>query len=205
MLLAGVFEDRRLIIAVAQFDRTIQLDDTNEEITVEDVREKVHQLVSEACPDVTISCDDVLPLSGLWAYSARMLMSHPNGPEHSKYRRNAESYLRQYQSLPGGQGESQSSSLTSRNDDELVEQLLDVSRFASLEARYDYLPYFLWFCYPYVHLHTVLMVFVSAPDCQLYDRIYVCTYVYSYVGMFRHYILGQCSSLDTSCVLSPFG
>ena len=71
-MLAGVFEDRRLIVVVTQFDRTVEPDDTDEGITVEKVQEKVCQSVRKACPDVNISVDDVLPLSGLWAYHVTM-------------------------------------------------------------------------------------------------------------------------------------
>jgi len=136
-LLAGVFEDRRLVIVVTQFDRTVEPDDTDEGITVEKVQEKVCQSVRKACPDVNISVDDVLPLSGLWAYHARMLaMSHPDEREYSKYRRKAEKYLSDYQSFPCGQGENQSTCLRNQSDDELATKLLDISRFASLEGRY---------------------------------------------------------------------
>ena len=72
-MLAGVFEDRRLIIVVTKFDRTVDPDDTDEKITVEKVQEKVCQSVREACPDAKISFDDVVPLSGLWAFQAQML------------------------------------------------------------------------------------------------------------------------------------
>ena len=136
-MLAGVFEDRRLIVVVTQFDRTVEPDDTDEGITVEKVQEKVCQSVRKACPDVNISVDDVLPLSGLWAYHARMLaMSHPDEREYSKYRRKAEKYLSDYQSFPCGQGENQSTCLRNQSDDELATKLLDISRFASLEERY---------------------------------------------------------------------
>ena len=136
-LCAGILEGRRLIIVVTQFDRTYGPNNTGEEITVQEVYEKVCQLVSEACPDVKISCDDVLPVSGLWAYNARMLMSHPDGPEHDNYRRSVEWYLPQCQSLPCGQGQSWSSYFTDKSDDELAKQLLDVSGLASIEERYN--------------------------------------------------------------------
>jgi len=136
-LCAGILEGRRLIIVVTQFDRTYGPNNTGEEITVQEVYEKVCQLVSEACPDVKISCDDVLPVSGLWAYNARMLMSHPDGPEHDNYRRSVEWCLPQCQSLPCGQGQSWSSYFTDKSDDELAKQLLDVSGLASIEERYN--------------------------------------------------------------------
>ena len=136
-MLAGVFEDRRLIIVVTHFDRTAEPDGIDEGITVEKVQEKVCQSVRKACPDVKISVDDVLPLSGLWAYHARMLaMSHPDEPEYSLYRTSAEKYLSAYQSFPCGQGENQSKCLENQSDDELATKLLDVSQFASLETRY---------------------------------------------------------------------
>ena len=136
-MLAGVFEDRRLIIVVTHFDRTAEPDGIDEGITVEKVQEKVCQSVRKACPDVKISVDDVLPLSGLWAYHARMLaMSHPDKPEYSLYRKSVERSLSHYRSLPCGQGESPSACLTKLSDDQLVKALLDSSGFASLEERY---------------------------------------------------------------------
>ena len=121
---------------VTQFDLRFLPTGINEEITVEKVHRRVQQLVSKACPDVTLSVDDVLPLSGLWAFNARMLMSHPDGPEHDIYRRNVVWCLTQNQSLPSGQHESRSSCFLGKTDDELAKQLLDVSGFARLEARY---------------------------------------------------------------------
>ena len=134
---AGVFEDRRLIIVVTQFDRTTEPDSTDEEITVEKVQEEVCQSVHEACPDAKISFDDVLPLSGVWAYNARMLaMSGQDEPGHSTCREAVVRCLSNYQSSPCGQGESPSSSLSKRSDDQLVKELLGISRITNLEARY---------------------------------------------------------------------
>jgi len=129
----GVFEDRRLIIVVTKFDQTNPPYDTDP-TSVETVYKKVCELVSKACPDATIRCDDVLPLSGLWAFSAQMLMSHTCGPEHN-YRRMAEQVLSQYQSVPCGEDESKSSCLTKKKDDELAKKLLSLSKFGSLKAR----------------------------------------------------------------------
>lgn len=122
---------------VTQFDRTYTPNNPRGEITVQEVYAKVHQLVSEACPHVKISRDDVLPVSGLWAYNARMLISHPDGPERDNYRRSVEWYLSQCQSLPCGQGESRISHFTRKSDDELAKQLLDVSGLDSIEKRYN--------------------------------------------------------------------
>lgn len=134
---AGIFEDRRIIIVVTQFDQAYMPNNTSEEITVQKVYKKVDQLVSEACPNVKISHDDVLPVSGLWAYNARMLMSHPDGPEHDSYRRSVEWCLSLYPSLPSGQGQSRSSYFTGESDDKLAKQLLDVSGLDSIEERYN--------------------------------------------------------------------
>jgi len=132
----GVFEDRRLIVVVTQFDKTMEPDGSGEEITVKKVQEEVCQSVREACPDVNISCDDVLPLSGLWAYHARMLTCQSDELEHRRCRKEVERCLQNYHSLPRGQGESVSSGLTVQKDDELAKTLLDASEFASLEARF---------------------------------------------------------------------
>lgn len=137
LLPAGVFEDRRLIIVITQFDLMLEPDSTDEEITVEKVQELVCQSVREACPDAKISFDDVLPLSGVWAYRARMLAkSRPDEPNYSTTREVVVRYLSNYQSSPCGQGESPSLCLSIQNDDHLVEKLLGISRIASLEERY---------------------------------------------------------------------
>ena len=131
---AGVFEDRRLIIVVTKFDQIIEPDGTGEEITVEQVQEAVCQSVSEACPNVKISVDDVLPLSGMWAYNARMLaISHADEPGYTACRDCVVRILSNHS--PCGQGESPSSYLSKRSDDQLVVQLMDISRLSSLEER----------------------------------------------------------------------
>jgi len=137
-LLAGVFEDRRLIIVVTQFDRTVEPDGIDEEeITVEKVQEKVCQSVREACPDAKISFDDVVPLSGLWAFQAQMLaMSQPD--DEDGYRRHRDRVVRslsKYQPFPCGQGESLGSALAKQSDDQLVQALLDASGLAGLKER----------------------------------------------------------------------
>ena len=131
-----MFEDERLIIVVTQFDVATQPDDSGEDIPAEEVQEDVCQFVSEACPDVKMSRDDVLPLSGLWAYNARMLTCHPDGRQHSTYRTSVERSLSICPSIPRGEGESRSSFLGAR-DDELAEKLLEFSLLNSLEARYN--------------------------------------------------------------------
>ena len=134
-LFAGIFENKRLIIVVTCFDRLLVPDGTGEEITAQKVQEHVCQSIKKACPHAKISCDDVLPLFGLWAYHARMLATcHPEEPGYTQCRECVEYCLSQYQSLPRGQGESQSSCLSELSGDELAKQLLDVSGFASLEA-----------------------------------------------------------------------
>ena len=137
-MLAGVFEDRRLIIVVTKFDRTVDPDDTDEKITVEKVQEKVCLSVREACPDAKISFDDVVPLSGLWAFQAQMLaMSQPD--DEDGYRRHRDRVVRslsQYQPFPCGQGESLGSALAKQSDDQLVQALVDASGLAGLKERY---------------------------------------------------------------------
>ena len=124
------------MIVVTQFDRTVEPDDTDEGITVEKVQEKVCQSVRKACPDVNISVDDVLPLSGLWAYHARMLTCQSEELERQRCRQDVERCLQNYRSLPCGLGKSLSSQLTVQNGDEPAKTLLDASEFASLETRY---------------------------------------------------------------------
>ena len=134
---AGVHKDKRLTIVLTQLDLAVQPDESGNQMTAEKVKGKALQFLSEKFPDIQISGDDVLPLSGLWAYNARMLMSHRDEPQYSMYKKSVEKCLSNCPSLPGGEGESQSSFLARHSDDELARVLLDASQLHTLETRYN--------------------------------------------------------------------
>ena len=137
-MFTGVFQGSRLIIVVTQFDRVNEHsdpdDDPNDEITDECVKEQTCQIVRKACPEAKISHDDVLLVSGRWAYHARLLAMTPSqDPTHSRCQDDVKKFLCALPNLTRGQGED----LDKLKDDELSEKLEKASGIATLEARYS--------------------------------------------------------------------
>ena len=129
---------------ITKFDeqsKSAQLSDTEEEITGK-VKEQTCQFVREACAGVDISPDDVLPVSGRWAYHARMLaMTPPKHPNNNRCRANVKTCLRDVQGQPCGEGEKLSTSLDVLSDDVLIAKLEEASGITTLEARYSQVYY----------------------------------------------------------------
>ena len=147
-MFTGVFKGNRLIIVVTKFDKTIDsadLSDSNEEMSEEKVKKRACQFVHKAC-DVEFSPDDVLVVSGSWAYCARMLdMTPPYGPTqcaHKRYQANVKKCLRGVPNSTCGQGEDLNVSLDKLGDDELSAKLEEASGIAALEERYFHNYYF---------------------------------------------------------------
>lgn len=137
-MFTGVFQGSRLIIVVTQFDRVNEHsdpdDDPDDEITDERVKEQTCQIVRKACPEAKISHDDVLLVSGRWAYHARLLATTPSlAPTHSKCQEDVKKFLRALPNLTRGQGED----LDKLKDETLSEKLEKASGIATLEARYS--------------------------------------------------------------------
>ena len=79
----GIFGDNRQMVVITKFDlvRVSQLEDYSEEETTEDeVKEAACLSVSYACDGAKISPDNVIPVSGRWAFHARMLARSMEGP-----------------------------------------------------------------------------------------------------------------------------
>ena len=137
----GVFEGNRLIIVITKFDQqseSAELSDTEEEITQEDAKEQTYQFVREICPSANISHDDVLPVSGRWAYHARLLASScPHHALHGRYQENVKKCLRVVPNPTCGQGEDLNTSLDEFEDNELSTKLEKVSGITVLEERYS--------------------------------------------------------------------
>ena len=139
-LFTGVFQGNRLIVVITKFD--LQSDSANlfyteEEITEEHVKKQTCQFVQEACAGVDISPDDVLPVSGRWAYWARMLAN--TGPHELTHYRCHAAVKRCLYDVPNstcGQGEDPNMSLDKLGDDELSAKLEEASGIAALEERY---------------------------------------------------------------------
>lgn len=135
-MFTGVFQDNRLIVVITKFDE--QLADTDEEITEGEVKEETCQFVQKACPGATISPNDVLPVSGRWAYYARMLaMTGRQEPTHQRYYNEVMRCLHNVRGQPCGEGEKLNTSLDPLTDDELSAKLEEASRITTLEARYS--------------------------------------------------------------------
>ena len=139
----GVFQGNRLIIVITQFDQvsgSAELSDTDEEITEETVKKQTCQFVHKACPGVKFSPDDVLLVSGRWAYHARMLAATPpHGPTqcaHDGFQARVKRLLRDVPNSTCGQGEDPNVSFDKLGDAELSAKLEEASGIATLEARY---------------------------------------------------------------------
>ena len=146
-MFTGAFKGNRLIIVVTKFDLVSQSakdSDTCEEMTEEKVKKQVCQFVHKAC-GVEFSNDDVLVVSGKWAYNARMLAMTPeHGPAptqsaYKKYQANVKKYLRDVPNATCGQGEHPNMSLDKLGDDELSAKLEEASGIITLEERYSQL------------------------------------------------------------------
>ena len=136
----GVFEDNRLIIVITKFDlvHVSQSEDYNEEeITEEITEEKVKAAtclyVSRACQGARISPANVIPVSGRWAFHARMLaMNRQHESSRRRCRQNVEKCLAEVPSPTCGQEEKPSTRL---EDNELSTKLEIASGIANLEVR----------------------------------------------------------------------
>ena len=160
----GIFADNCLIVVITKFDlvRVSQSEDYTEEETSEDVTEEITEdkvkeatclFVSNACDGAKISPANVIPVSGRWAYHARMLAyharmlagSHPESKNHKKCRQTVVKCLQSDEvcDLTCGQGEELSTSLFKLEDHELSAKLEELSGIANLEVRYIFLNIYL--------------------------------------------------------------
>ena len=139
ILFTGVSKGTRLIIVVTKFDQAIQSAedfDLYEEITEEKVKKQVCQLVHKTC-GVEFSNDDVLVVSGIWAYNARMLANTgPEVPTHDRYQKSVKNCLCDVPNATCGQGEDPCMSLDKVGDDVLSAKLEEASGIITLEERY---------------------------------------------------------------------
>ena len=140
-LFTGVFQGNRLVIVITKFDQqsgSAYLSGTGEEITEEQVKKQTCQFVREACTGVDISPDDVLPVSGRWAYNARMLANTPpHEPNHHKCQTSVKICLLAIRDQACGEGEDLNTSLDELPDHKLIAKLEEASGIATLEARYS--------------------------------------------------------------------
>ena len=95
--ISAVFRDRRLVIAVTQFDKQYTPED--DKLSLQTIREVVCSSV-RAAVGKCIPEDMVVPVSGLWAWIARRLMCNPT---NEKERQKAIECLQSYDEEPRGQ------------------------------------------------------------------------------------------------------
>ena len=140
MLFTGVFTDNRLVIVISKYDDALKMSaEFSDDINEENVKTEACKFVQEACPGAKISPNDVLPVSGRWAYHARMLaITSRNKPGHEKCWELAKKSLDEIPNATSGQGEKPSTSLVNLEDHELSAILEKASGIANLEARYVY-------------------------------------------------------------------
>ena len=116
----------------------MELSDIDEEITKEYVKRKTCQFVHEICPSAEISHEDVLPVSGRWAYYARMLaISDASLFSHARYYDNVRKSLREVPNPTCGLEDDPYTCLDKLGDDVLSAKLEDASGITTLEERYS--------------------------------------------------------------------
>ena len=143
-LLADVFRDR-LIVAVTKFDTqyTTNPCESDDVLSMDDVKQVTVEYIRKAVgPGVPVSEDIVVPLSGLWAHTARELAKYPPrnyqyDESHSSHRflRIAKEYLQKYPSSTGGECD-HGAALDILQSEEIADRLEEASGIRELEARY---------------------------------------------------------------------
>ena len=120
----GVFTDRRLLVVVTHFDvsYTNMMDD--QVLSQDEAREEVYKAVKTATKgNISMTKDDVVLVSGMWAFAARKLLyTHDEDPN---LMRTAREYLMDFGINP--------STATSTQD--LARQLEEASGITSVEQR----------------------------------------------------------------------
>ena len=95
---------------------------------------KVHAFVVQAChcSEEDVPRDVIIPLYGLWAYKARMLLRQPESVEGRKV---VVGILLAMNDQPSGQGESPESRYAGKSSCELAQQLQHLTNIFLLESR----------------------------------------------------------------------
>ena len=120
----GVFTDRRLLVVVTHFDAsyTNMIDD--QVLSQDEAREEVYKAVQTATKgNVSMTKDDVVLVSGMWAFAARKLLYTCD--DDPNLMRTAREYLMDFGINP--------STATSAQD--LARQLEEASGITSVEQR----------------------------------------------------------------------
>ena len=69
LISAGIFEDGRMMIVITHFDMSYNQD--GKELTEQEVKTTVISQISRVVPEVTVSKEIIVLVSGLWAYQVK--------------------------------------------------------------------------------------------------------------------------------------
>ena len=121
---SGVFTDRRLLVVVTHFDKSYTQEMEDQVLSQDQVREQVYNAVKGATEStVLLTKDDIVLVSGMWAYVARKLLyTHDDDPN---LKRRAQNYLMDFGTNPS----------TAISTQDLAKQLEEASGITSVEQR----------------------------------------------------------------------
>lgn len=122
---SDIFHEDRLVAVVAKFDRTYE---DGGSVTQEKVTSKIHAQVLSATSGLEIKRSSILPVSGKWAFHAR-LMESPNHNNQARFQ--GITYLAMYPDAVCGQIESLPTEV-------IAGQLMGASKIQLLEERFDF-------------------------------------------------------------------
>lgn len=114
--------DQRIVFAVTRYDQYYS-GSKGEEVEMEKVQETVQQHLKEV--EIDVSLKQIVPVSGLWALTARQLMTNPE-PKVSRRARQYFETLREF---------NESDSDDDTNDTAMATELEEASNIAELEKR----------------------------------------------------------------------
>ena len=120
----GVFTDRRLLVVVTHFDVSYTQEMEDQVLSQDQVREEVYKAVKSATEGtVSLTKDDIVLVSGMWAYVARKLLyTHDDDPS---LKSEAKDYLMEFGTNPS----------IAISTQDLAQQLEEASGITSVEQR----------------------------------------------------------------------
>ena len=120
----GVFTDRRLLVVVTHFDVSYTQEMEDQVLSPDVVREEVYKVVKAATEgNFSLTKDDVVLVSGMWAFAARKLLyTHDDDPN---LMRKVRMYLVDFGKNPS----------TGTSAQDLARQLEEASGITSVEQR----------------------------------------------------------------------
>ena len=120
---ADVLQSNRLVVVVTKFDEFYTAVDESQCLSEEEIKSEVCASVTKATGGAQLPKENVIPICGLWAYTAKQLACNPHNEELQK---KARKYLKKY-------GEAQAEDIPGS---ELARLLEKASNIALVEKRY---------------------------------------------------------------------